>query len=346
MPSGLRPLVMRCGAFGDMVLLTPLIRALAARFGAPVDIVSSGSWTGPLLTGQPGVGELFLVRSRRRPYLVSPDQWELVRRLKRRGVGPTWFLDPEGIGKSLLRRAGIGEEWIVDGADLPRLPSEHYLDRYRRIAALCPPALGDPPAAVPAAAPGGAALEVSQAARTELTAWLGALGLVGRRLLLVQAGNKRTMRRGGRRRSSNTKYWPEQRWAEVIAGMRARCPTHAVLLLGVPSEYALNEDIRLRLKDPDVINVARDLPMARLLALLERADAMVSVDTGPAHAAAALGLPEIVLFGAVDPALYRPRGAPGAPVVCVQADPPGPLEALAAGPVIAAFAMLPLRAPR
>jgi heptosyltransferase-2/heptosyltransferase-3 len=336
---------MRCGAFGDMVLLTPLIRALAARFGAPVDIVSSGSWTGPLLTGQPGVGELFLVRSRRRPYLISPDQWQLVRRLRRRGVGPTWFLDPEGVGKSLLGRAGIGEQWIVDGADLPRLPGEHYLDRYMRIAAACPRALADPPAAPPAPAPAGAALEVPQAARAELAGWLAGLGLGGRRLLLVQAGNKRTMRRGDRRRSSNTKYWPEERWAEVVAAMRTRWPAHAVLLLGVPSEHALNEDIRLRVADAAVINVARDLPIPRLLALLERADAMVSVDTGPAHAAAALGLPEVVLFGAVDPALYRPRGAPGAPVVCVQADPPGPLDALAAGPVVAALAMLPLRTP-
>jgi len=337
---------MRCGAFGDMVLLTPLIRALAARFDMPVDIVSSGSWTAPLLAGQPGIGELFLVSSRRRPYLISPDQWQLVRRLKQRGVGPTWFLDPEGLGKSLLRRAGIGEEWIVDGADLPRLSGEHYVERFARIAAVCPRALADPPAALASAAPGGAVLDVPPAAGAELVAWLGTLGLAQRRLLLVQAGNKRTMRRGDRRRTSNTKYWPEQRWAAVVAGMRARCPGHTVLLLGVPSEHALNEDIRRLLADEAVINVAHDLPIPRLLALLERADAMVSVDTGPAHAAAALGLPEVVLFGAVDPALYRPRGAPGAPVVCVQADPPGPLEALAAGPVIEAFATLPLRAPR
>jgi ADP-heptose:LPS heptosyltransferase len=341
-----RPLVMRCGAFGDMVLLTPLIRSLAARFGAPVDIVASGSWTAPLLAGQPGVGELYLVRSRRRPYLISPDQWQLVRRLRRRGVGPTWFLDPEGIGKPLLRRAGIGAEWIVDGADLPGLPGEHYLERFRRIARVLPRALAERPAEPDPPVPAAAALEVSGAARAELAAWLRELGLAGRRLLLVQAGNKRTMRRGDRRRGSNTKYWPEERWAEVIRAMRARCPEHAVLLLGVPSEHALNEDIRRRVADAAVVNVAHDLPIPRLLALLERAEGMVSVDTGPAHAAAAVGLPEVVLFGAVDPALYRPWGAPGAPVVCVRAAPPGPLEALTAGEVIAAFAALRLGAPR
>src|SRR5262249_10116645 len=133
-----RPLIMRCGAFGDMVLLTPMIRALAARFGVPVDIVSSGGWTRPLLSGQPGVGELLLVRSRRRPYLISPDQWRLVRALRARGVGPTWFMDPDGVGRPLLERAGIGAEWRVEADDFPRLPGEHYLERFQRIAAVAP----------------------------------------------------------------------------------------------------------------------------------------------------------------------------------------------------------------
>ena len=339
-----RPLVMRCGAFGDMVLLTPLIRALAAHFGAPVDIVSSGGWTRPLLAGQPGVGALFLVKSRRRPYLVSPDQWELVRRLRARGVGPTWFLDADGVGRSLLARAGIGPEWIVEADALPRLEGEHYLERFARIAAHNPRALG----AVPGAAPGtlGTVLEVSEAARADCAAWLAARGLARRPLLLVQAGNKRTMRRGDRQRASNTKYWPEENWAAAIAALRLRHPGHAVLLLGVPSEFALNEEIRARLADPAVLNVAAELPIPRLLALLEHAEAMLSVDTGPAHAAAALGLPQVVLFGAADPALYRPRGAAGAAVVCLRPDPAGPLEGLALSPVLEAVAALPLRPPR
>ena len=54
-----RPLIVRFGAFGDMVILTVLIRALAQRFGQPVDIVSSGGWTLPLLSGQPGIGDIF-----------------------------------------------------------------------------------------------------------------------------------------------------------------------------------------------------------------------------------------------------------------------------------------------
>jgi len=345
-----RPLVMRCGAMGDMVLLLPLVRTLHARFGEPVDIVSSGGWTRPLLAGQPGVGELYLVKSRRRPYLISPDQWRLVADLRRRGVGPTWFLDPEGIGAALLRRAGIGRSWIVDAEDFPRRPGEHQLERWARVAAAVPEALvaAPPPAGEPAVS--GAALIVQPAARVELAALLARHGLEGRRLLLVQAGNKRTMRRGDRQRRSNNKYWPEAHWAALLAAMGRRCPEHALVLMGVDSERALNEDIlgALAALDPRVRerarNLAGELPIPRLLALLERAEAMAGVDTGPAHAAAALGVPQVVLFGTADPDYYRPWGAAAAPVACVKGAADAPLAALPPEAALEAWARLPLRA--
>jgi ADP-heptose:LPS heptosyltransferase len=39
---------------------------------------------------------------------------------------------------------------------------------------------------------------------------------------------------------------------------------------------------------------------------------MISTDTGPAHSAAALGCPLVVIFGVEDPATYTPRSASGA----------------------------------
>jgi ADP-heptose:LPS heptosyltransferase len=62
------------------------------------------------------------------------------------------------------------------------------------------------------------------------------------------------------------------------------------------------------------VNAADDLPIPRLIALLERASALVSVDSGPAHAAAAVGCPQVVLFGKASPSLYRPWGVAGAEV--------------------------------
>jgi len=48
---------------------------------------------------------------------------------------------------------------------------------------------------------------------------------------------------------------------------------------------------------------------------------MISVDTGPAHAAAALSLPLAVLFGAQSPKYYLPRSPSGSAVVGVGGPP-------------------------
>ena len=86
---------MRCGAFGDMVLLTALIRVLYAEFRLPVDIVTSGSWSEPLLHGQPGVGQIFSMRSRKTPYWLSGDQKRVVRGLRARGASMSATIELE-----------------------------------------------------------------------------------------------------------------------------------------------------------------------------------------------------------------------------------------------------------
>ena len=160
----------------------------------------------------------------------------------------------------------------------------------------------------------GCYLTVSEAQRQDLAAWLDARGLAGRPLILVQAGNKRTMRRGLRRLAVNHKYWPAQRWVEVIAHVRKRCPQHLILLLGVGPESANNQDLIAQAGIAGLHNVADDLPVPKLVALLSTAEALISVDSGPAHVAAAVGCPQVVLFGRASPALYRPWGVAGAQV--------------------------------
>jgi heptosyltransferase-2/heptosyltransferase-3 len=48
---------------------------------------------------------------------------------------------------------------------------------------------------------------------------------------------------------------------------------------------------------------------------------MISVDTGPAHAAAALGLPLVVLFGGHSQAEWLPRSSSGSPVLGIGGPP-------------------------
>ncbi len=311
-----RPLVVRCGAFGDMVLLTALIRPLQARFRCPVDILTSGPWSEPLLRGQPGIGEILTVRSRKTPYWFSRDQQRVVRRLKARGAGPTWFCDGNDAALPILRRAGIPAEFVVAAKDHDLRPGEHATEQWRRLAQILPAAFRD--AALPpidlAMIPPGCQLHVSDGERANLQTWLEARGLDAAPLILIQAGNKRTMRRGLRRLAVNSKYWPNERWAEVVQHLRREHPGHAIVLLGTGPEYQLNEDIAALAGVARLHNAADDLPVPRLLALLERGAGLITVDSGPAHAAAAVGCPQVTLFGRALTSLYRPWGSLGADV--------------------------------
>lgn len=316
-----RPLAVRFGALGDMVLMTVAIQGLSERFGSAVDILGSGEWTRPLLQGQPGVGDIFLLRSRSRPYWTAPDQWQLVQALRRRGAGPTWLFDPR-IEKAswLLRRAGWRTDDLISLDELPNVAGEHFCDRWRRFAKLTPGST-----MLPTGTAGTSRrvdephpqLSVSREATAELNVWLRSLGIQERHYILIQPGNKRTMRGGNRRRASNMKYWPERYWAEVLRGLRALYPKHALLLLGVGPEALINDQILALAKVSTARNLARGMTVPRLMALSAGALGMISVDTGPVHVAAALGCPVLTLFDSpAKLAMYAPRG-PDAIISCL-----------------------------
>jgi heptosyltransferase-2/heptosyltransferase-3 len=330
-----------------MVLLTALIRVLHAEFRLPVDLVTSGPWSEPLLRGQPGVGEIFSMRSRKTPYWLSSDQQRVVRQLRARGMGATWFCDGSDAARPILERAGILGDYLVDVKDHALLPGEHATEQWRRLAQIMPAApVAAHPIELDAIAP-GCYLEVTQAQRAELAAWLKTRSLADQPLLLVQAGNKRTMRRGLRRLAVNNKYWPNARWAEVLQFLRRQHPRHAIVLAGTGPEYQLNQELAALANIGGVHNVADDLPIPRLVALLDRADGLLTVDSGPAHAAAAVGCPQVVLFGKALPSLYRPKGAAGADVQLLSGEIDGEPDMLGikVPSVIAAWSRLKLRRP-
>ncbi len=340
-----RPLVVRCGAFGDMVLLTALIRVLHARFGRPVDILTSGPWSEPLLRGQPGVGEIWSLRSRKTPYWLAPDQHRAVRRLRARGAGPTWICDSDDAVRPILTRAGITDDYIVDVRDHPLLPGEHATQQWQRLGEIMPAVSGAPRDSKAVLQAAGCYLQVSEQQRAELEIWLRARGLDADPLILIQGGNKRTMRRGLRRLAVNNKYWPNERWASVIRSLRTQWPEYRIVMLGTGPEYGLNRDIAACAGADGVYNAADDLPIPRLVALLARAAGLITVDSGPAHAAAAVGCPEVVLFGKALPSLYRPWGTAGADVKVLtgRIDGEPSMLGIATDEVIEAWATLKLR---
>jgi ADP-heptose:LPS heptosyltransferase len=101
--------------------------------------------------------------------------------------------------------------------------------------------------------------------------------------------------------------WMPERFAELIGRILAAHPDVLVLITGAPEERARAEELA-RINGPRSISFAGHSSLADLPALYAQATLMVSNDSGPAHFAAAAGLPTIVLFGPETPKLYQPLG--------------------------------------
>lgn len=186
-------------------------------------------------------------------------------------------------------------------------------------------------------------LFVAQADRADLAAWLQRRGLAESPLILLQPGNKRTAKRGRAGQLGDDKFWPTDRWVGLIRALLLREDTARIVLCGVPAERSVLRSIALAAQADRVIEASGELPLRRLLALLERASAMISVDTGPAHAAAALGCPLIVMYGASNPAQWLPRSPTGSAVIALGGLPRTCVDAIALDEVLAAWDCLPLR---
>jgi len=100
--------------------------------------------------------------------------------------------------------------------------------------------------------------------------------------------------------------WMASRYAELIGRILAVFDDVIVLITGGPEERAAAE--RIAAANPRSISFAGHAALVDLPALYAQAALMVSNDSGPAHFAAAAGLPTIVLFGPETPKLYQPLG--------------------------------------
>jgi heptosyltransferase-2/heptosyltransferase-3 len=143
-------------------------------------------------------------------------------------------------------------------------------------------------------------------------------GFGDRPIVLIQPANRRSLRWNGLRKpSQDDKSWPVERWRHVIHAVHATLPDAVLLLCGSPAEEKMLESMRSRMDCGAVAVAARDLPVKRLMALLSIAHSMLSVDTGPAHLAAAMGCPLVVLFGNCSPMHWLPRSPSGSPVAWI-----------------------------
>ena len=106
--------------------------------------------------------------------------------------------------------------------------------------------------------------------------------------------------------SSKSRQWMPDRFAQALDRIADQRKAKILFIGGRSDLRAINE-VRT-LMNHSSITLAGQLNLAQTFEVLSRCKIAVSVDTGPMHAAAAVGVPTIGLFGPNIPTLWAPYG--------------------------------------
>ncbi len=283
-----RVLLIRLTALGDVVLLTPAIRALrAAHPGVCIDLVTDARYVEfarahlgvDHVVGYDRHGEHAGYRGVAKVQATLPhDHYDAVvdlqGKLRTRSLARRVSADRHLVMQKRTLKQGALAVFGYDPPIADRRAAELYLQ------ALMP--LGIPP---------DASLETH---------------LVGSEPRQHHDSPRIGLSVGA---SHATKRWPAAHFAELCTALHDAHPQARFVLIGGPCDQASLDAVRDALPeawvDPQEVSA---LPVLGLAGLIAALDLMISVDTGPAHLAAAFSVPTVVLFGPTAPARWGPVG--------------------------------------
>ncbi len=302
-------LLVRLDHIGDLLLTTPLVRALA-RGGHEVELVVPRALL-PLLEANPHVRAAFAVEDIAPAF---PALWRPLRDWMRARLYDTILL-PNAHPRALLRcsfGSGARRRLAMQAGILGRLTSHrclrigpameggrHYSDLLLDFARL----LG--------VEPDGLQLdyvcrpEEIAAARRNLALRFPDRGAAP--LIALHPGH-----------AGNTCNLPSRVYGELAQILLERSDAHLVVTGSAAESALLDSWPSGVLASPRVENAVGALDLRRLAAILRAMDAVVAVGTGPLHLAAALRVPTLSPFCALPPLSPAVWGNVSGPAICLE----------------------------
>ncbi|MDQ1638915.1 MAG: heptosyltransferase [Pyrinomonadaceae bacterium] len=104
--------------------------------------------------------------------------------------------------------------------------------------------------------------------------------------------------------NSRAKRWPAESFA-VLADRCVDTLQAQILLVGSKEELEVSRQVADRMHNKPIV-LTGQTDIAEVVAVLSITDLLITNDTGPAHIAAALGRPTLVIFGPTNPLTTRP----------------------------------------
>lgn len=281
---------------GDAVMATPALRAVRRRFAGDRLVAIGKPVLAELFAGSDLFDDFVPFKKRAKKNDAAANFWTLRKRLGSRLDLAILF--PNSLSVAALayrcgarRRVGYardGRSWLLtDRLTAPRAKGKWLpipaIDYYLRLAEAIGAETHDREMS----------LTVTEAERALPDALLSRVGFRSRSPLVVINNAAAT---------APSKVWPEEHAAE-FARQIVRERDCRVLFHCGPGERDATNALVERIGDVRIASMgfASDLPIGLTKALIERADLVVTTDSGPRHVAVALKRPTISLFGSTDP---------------------------------------------
>ena len=269
-------LLVRFSSIGDILLTTPLVRALSRRHPEARLVYVTKRAMAPLVADNPHLAEVVA---------LEPD--EPIRHLARRlsALAPTHGLDLHGSVRSALLRLLVRCRWSgYRKRKLPRtLLITTKLDAYR---ARVPVAerYFEAAAQLDTRPDGGPPeFHLGRGATERVAQWLMERGLADARLAALAPGAAHA-----------TKRWPVAHWSALIEQLRDG--GYRPVVVGGPEDRGLAQQL-VASGGGAAASAAGEFSLQETGAMLARATVLVSGDTGVMHMATGVGTPVVALFG-------------------------------------------------
>ncbi|HEV2330489.1 MAG TPA: lipopolysaccharide heptosyltransferase II [Verrucomicrobiae bacterium] len=295
-------LILKPSSLGDIIQALPVLRLLKLHLRDAEIFWWVNSKFAPLLEDDPDLAGLVLFQRER---WTSPLHWpEMVRSIRwTRAQQFDWVIDLQGLLRSAIF-AWLARGRLLIGLDNPREggregasgfydlavstgQERHAVGRYLSVLS----ALGVPKHMNFQWLP-----ERAAAAETVCAKWPQALTNPLSPWIALQPGARWP-----------TKCWPVENFAELVRLFAQKIPDVHFAVMGGAADKPLG-DVISRTVPERALNLCGETTLPEMIEWLRLCRLMITNDTGPMHAAAALGVPVVALFGPTDPSYTGPYG--------------------------------------
>jgi lipopolysaccharide heptosyltransferase II len=302
----LKILLLKPSSLGDVIQALPVLRLLKLHFPASEIFWWIDSALSPLLEGDPDLAGV--VRFQRQRWAL-PNHWHEILQTIRwlRAQQFDWVIDLQSLARSgafawlANGKLLIGLNEVREGARgfydiaVPRKSFHtHAVDWYRSVLTTLNVPVHNNFQWLPNR-PAIAAVVKQK--------WLGEKS-IGNRQSAIGNPTWIALQPGAR---WNNKRWPAQSFAELVRQLAKKFSATRFAILGSDEDRPLGEIISRAAPDR-CLNLCGETSLLEMIEWLRLCQLLVTNDTGPLHAAAALGLPVIALFGPTEPRRTGPYG--------------------------------------